>query len=203
MQYFSLTYALHPICTEETPTGKESAHQVQLQQKNNPRYAILYNMTMRRTDRQQSEDFGRKVLQSASYGVLSLVDKSGEPYAIPLSFALADQTIYLHSATEGEKLRILAANPQAVFTCVGKTRVLPDKFSTEYESAIVSGLAHVVTDHAQKRAGLLALAQKYSPQYHKEAESYIERMIDKTTVIALTIQKITAKARLPKKESHL
>jgi hypothetical protein len=61
----------------------------------------------------------------------------------------------------------------------------------------------VVTDHAQKRAGLLALAQKYSPQYHKEAESYIERMIDKTTVIALTIQKITAKARLPKKESHL
>ena len=160
-------------------------------------------MTMRRTDRQQSEEFARNILQFASYGVLSLTDHAAQPYAIPMSFALVGQTIYLHSATEGSKLRILAENPQAVFTCVGETRLLPEKFSTEYESVIVSGQARIVTENEQKRIGLMALAQKYSPQYETEAVSYIDRMLDKTTVIELTIQHMTGKAPLPKKEQHV
>lgn len=153
---------------------------------------------MRRSDRKQDEAFARKVLTDAEYGVLSLVDQQGKPYAVPLSFVLSDDIIYIHGATEGAKLRILEQNTNAVFTCVGRTNILPEQFSTEYESAIAYGLASIVTDIQEKRRALLLLAMKYSPEFDIQAKAYVDRALDHTAVIAISIESLTAKAKLPK-----
>jgi hypothetical protein len=155
---------------------------------------------MRRRDRQQSEEFARNLIEVAPYGVLSMATLDGRPYAIPISHALAGNIIYVHSATEGTKLQRIATNPQVVFSCVGKIHTLPSEFSTEYESAIVHGIATLVSDENEKREALRAIAHKYSPNYKEEAEQYIERSGNHTTVIAIRIESITAKAKLPKKE---
>jgi nitroimidazol reductase NimA-like FMN-containing flavoprotein (pyridoxamine 5'-phosphate oxidase superfamily) len=153
---------------------------------------------MRRSDRKQDEAFARKVLTDAEYGVLSLVDQQGKPYAVPLSFVLSDDIIYIHGATEGAKLRILEQNTNVVFTCVGRTNILPEQFSTEYESAIAYGLASIVTDVQEKRRALLLLAKKYSPEFDIQAKAYVDRALDHTAVIAISIESLTAKAKLPK-----
>lgn len=156
---------------------------------------------MRRTDRQQTEEFGRRILTEAQYGVLSLVDGmhgKPRPYAIPISHALVDNTIYIHGASEGAKLRLIAENDCVVFTCVGKTHLLPAQFSTEYESVVVTGRATIVDDLEEKRTGLMALARKYSPEYEDEAIAYIERAHKQTSLIAISIETISAKAKLPK-----
>ena len=164
---------------------------------------FLHNRNMmRRKDRQQSESFARDLLTRALYGVLSLASDDGLPYAIPISFACVGDTIYIHGATEGTKLNLIVQNPKVVFVCVGLTHVLPQQFSTEYESVVVTGSARILQSRDEKRTGLLALAGKYSPDYLLEADSYMERAIDATAVIAITIEEITAKAKLPKEKSH-
>ncbi len=164
---------------------------------------FLHNWKMmRRIDRQQSESFARDLLTRASYGVLSLANDDGLPYAIPLSFACEGDIIYIHGATEGTKLNIIVQNPKVVFVCVGQTHVLPQQFSTEYESVVVTGSARILQSQNEKRTGLLALARKYSPDYPLEAESYIDRAIVATAVIAITIEEMTAKAKLPKEKKH-
>lgn len=153
---------------------------------------------MRRIDRQQDETFARKVLANAEYGVLSLVDGQGKPYAVPLSYVLSDDTIYIHGATEGTKLRILEQEHNAAFTCVGHTNILPGQFSTEYESVVVFGQANIVTDVEEKQRALLLLAKKYSPEFDIQAKAYVDRALEQTAVVAISIESLTAKAKLPK-----
>lgn len=151
---------------------------------------------MRRNDRKQDDDFAHKVLKAAEYCILSMVDRDGNPYAIPMSFVFDGNDIYLHGANEGKKLRVLQGNPQVCLTCVGRTKVLPDQFSTEYESVIVKGTAKIIDEPHLKREGLLKLAEKYSAEYSVEAVAYIERVLKETTVIRISIDSMTAKAKL-------
>lgn len=164
---------------------------------------LVYHMDMmRRKDRQQDTEFARSVIRTAEYGVLSLVDQDTSPYAIPVSPALVGDTVYIHGATEGKKLAVMANNNKVCLVCVGKTRLLPGEFSTEYESTIAYGTAEIVEDDDEKTKALLAIANKYSSQYTDEAVAYIGRALHHTVVVRITIEEMTAKAKLPKKRPN-
>jgi len=161
-------------------------------------HSVYHMDMMRRKDRQQDSAFAKQVLETAPYGILSMIDGDGSPYAIPISFALAGERIYIHGATEGKKLRLIGADGRICFTVVGKTRLLPAQFSTEYESVVVFGTARIVTDEQERHDGLMALARKYSPEFTQEAEAYIARARNETSVIRIDITQMSAKAKLPK-----
>lgn len=149
---------------------------------------------MRRNDRAITIDETRSLLESAEYGVLSMAGPDGVPHGIPLNFALAGDSIYFHCAPEGRKIDILSANTSVSFCVVGRTRVLPTKFSTEYESVIATGSAEELSA-GEKRRGLVLLVGKYSPNYIKEGLEYIDKRIDKTRVFRIRLESITGKAR--------
>lgn len=152
----------------------------------------MYTKPMRRKDRQLSEEQTYALLESGEYGVLSTADAQNDPYGVPLSYALLDGKIVFHCAAGvGHKLENIAQNPRVCFTVVGKTKVLPEKFSTAYESVIVFGTAAPAEDPA---AALRALVKKYSPAYQDEGEATIAAAVQKTGVYAITIEKITGKA---------
>lgn len=50
---------------------------------------------MRRKDREMDREFGLKVIDKATYGVLAMVDE-GKPYCIPLSIVRDGNTLYFH-----------------------------------------------------------------------------------------------------------
>lgn len=148
---------------------------------------------MRRKDR---EIFGQEIeeiLRKGAYGVLSMTDEKGAPYAVPISYAFQDGLIHLHcAANAGEKLRCLAACDRVCFVVVGDTEVQPEEYSTRYESVVVKG--QMIASQTPQRS-LLALVEKYSPQYIDQAPDYLERYRHQTGVYTILPEEITGKAK--------
>ena len=150
---------------------------------------------MRRIDRKLDDAQTMELLQRGEYGVLALVDPDGAPYGVPMTYAVAGGDVYVHAAVEGKKLQCVANNPRVCFTVVGATEVLPDKFSTRYESVMVFGKASIVEPSEEKDAALLAIVQKYSADFKEKGISYINSDKHKTVVIRITPNEITGKKR--------
>ena len=148
----------------------------------------------RRSDRVVDVSDAVALLSIATYGVLSTVGSDGLPYAIPLSYIFRDRVIYLHCATEGRKLENIKSNPAVSFCVVGHTKTLPNEFATEYESAIASGTASLVSGD-EKRDALIAILEKYSPDFMESGLKYLAGKIDAVTVVRIDIDNISGKAR--------
>lgn len=149
---------------------------------------------MRRRDRELSADDTCKVLVRGEYGVLSTVGPEGQPYGVPLSYIYKNKAVYFHCATEGHKLENLARNSSVSFCVVGQTNILPDQFTTNYESAVVFGSASEVQG-AEKHEALLALLEKYSPEFMESGKNYIEKMAKQTKVVKISIARFSGKSR--------
>ena len=149
---------------------------------------------MRRQDRALGQEQTRRVLEKGEYGVLSSVSSDGRPYGTPLSYWLMDRDIYFHCALAGHMLDNIAANDRVCFCVVGKTQVLPDKFSTLYESVVAFGRASEVLG-AQKRSALEGLVAKYSPGYPAEGGQYIDKLMERARVFKIAVEAISGKAR--------
>ena len=150
---------------------------------------------MRRKDRQATQEEAVQILVKGQYGILATLGEDNMPYAVPLSYAYANNCIYFHCAIEGHKLDNIKRNPKISFCVVGDTKVLPDKFSTVFESVVVFGKAELINDKVEKAKGLSILVDKYSPEFTMEGEEYINRAIDATCVVKINIEHITGKQR--------
>jgi len=149
---------------------------------------------IRRSDREITIQEARGLLENAEYGIMSTVTKDGQPYGMPLSYVYKNDCIYFHCAISGHKLENIEHNPKVSFCIVGKTKVLPDKFATEYESAVVFGVASEVNG-AERYDALLWLLEKYSPDFIAEGKQYIEQKDKITKVFKIEIDRISGKAR--------
>jgi uncharacterized protein len=150
---------------------------------------------MRRKDRQLDIKRAIEILEQGEYGVLSMCDVEGYGYGIPMSYTCKDNSIYFHCALEGSKIENINHNNKVSFCVVGNTKVLPEAFATIYESVIAFGTA-IEAEGQEKHDALVELIQKYSPQYLEGGLEYIKRAQDKTKVIRIDIENLTAKGRL-------
>lgn len=148
---------------------------------------------MRRGSRQISEIEVLEILSKGEYGTLATICEDGYPYSTPLSYSYHNDAIYFHCATKGQKLINLNSNSKVSFSIVGDTEILPDKFSTKYESVIIFGEAKIV-DGEEKEVALLKLIEKYSEGFLEDGKMYIEKAKDATTVIKIDINHMTGKA---------
>lgn len=149
---------------------------------------------LRRKDRGTTETEARELLARGEYGVLATVSADGVPYGVPLSYCVIDNGIYFHCAPEGHKLENIAADSRVSFCVVGTTELLPEKFSTRYESVIVTGRAAEVMG-AEKQRGLEGLVAKYSAGFFDAGLRYIAADSPKTRVFRIEIDAISGKAR--------
>lgn len=149
---------------------------------------------IRRSDREISIQESKNILDNSEYGVLSTVSKDGQPYGVPLSYVYKNKCIYFHCAISGHKLENIEYNSKVSFCAVGRTKVLPDKFGTEYESAVVFGIASEV-DGTERHDALLWLLEKYCPDFIEEGKQYIEQKDKITKTFKIEIDQISGKAR--------
>ena len=141
------------------------------------------NDLIRRKDRLLSEDEAMSLLENGEYGVLSISSTEEGVYGIPINYVWdKQQSIYFHCAPEGHKLCILQNCNQASFCVVGRTRVVSNQFSTEYEET-------------EKRKALELLLDKYSPEDKKVGLKYIEKSFHRTHVLKLVIKVISGKCK--------
>ena len=161
-------------------------------------------------------DFGLGIIDNSHYAVLAVVDEHNKAYAVPISPARVGDVLYIHSAKEGRKVDLIKHDSPVVLTFVGEVQVpAPIKeedfleakddnqlasitskhFTTEFESAIIVGKAVIVEDTEEKIEGLRAISQKYTPENMKYFDDAAKASIDRTMVIKIEINEITAKRK--------
>lgn len=134
------------------------------------------------------------ILQAGTSGVLALSGADGQPYAVPLSYVYHEGKVYFHCARAGHKLDLLDQNPKASFCVIGQDQVVPEQYTTYYRSVILFGTVRRLTAGEEKRAAILALARRYSPDEPAEkVDAEIARYWDALCMLELTPDHITGK----------
>ncbi len=172
---------------------------------------------MRRKDREMDRDFGLAVIDQAEYGILSMVDDDQMPYGLPLSLVRVDDTLYFHAAKVGRKVEILSKNNAVSIAFIGRVKVpqkynnaeldeivkqpnkvgtiLSNVFTTEFESAIVTGKAILVVEEDEKIKALQAICQKYTPTKMQYADIAIKAGVSSVAIYKIEIETLSAKCK--------
>ena len=153
------------------------------------------NDTVRRQDRLMDEGRALELLRTSEYGVLSMVSEGGG-YGIPVNYVWdGRQSIYIHCAPKGRKLRALAENARVSFCLVGRVNLLPSKFTTEYESALFFGEAHTRLDDEEKMAALHLLVDKLSADFRDTGDKYARKSFHRVEIIRVDFAEFSGKRK--------
>ena len=147
---------------------------------------------MRKAGRQKDAVWALDVFDKAPYVTVSMVRNDGSAYGVPLSLVRKDQaTFYFHCADEGEKVDCIKNNPtvslSAVSKCTPKYEDEKNNFTEYYNSAMAVGRAEIVLDKAEKTEALRLLCQRFLPKYMGHFDTAIERSLDRTMVVRITL----------------
>jgi len=119
---------------------------------------------LRRGERALDRNEVERILRSGRICRIALCHQSW-PYIVPMNYGWTGEKIYLHSAQEGTKLRLMGANPNVCFEVTGAVDIVGGTSSceatTRYESVIGWGRIHVVEDNAERIAGLRTLLAQH------------------------------------------
>lgn len=157
---------------------------------------------MRKASRQQRAEWAMQVFDRAPYVTVSMSRPDGTPYGLPLSLVRSDErTFYFHCASEGEKIDCLRYNPivslSAVSRCTPKFEEEKQNFTEHYDSAIAIGRAEFVDDDTEKIKALRLLCERFLPKYMDKFDAAIERSLDVTTVVRITLTELPVGKRKP------
>ncbi len=152
-------------------------------------------ITLRRKDREMPEAFALSVADKCEYAVLSVTDADGNPYCVPVSIVREGMTLYFHSAKEGFKAEAMRKHPKVCVACVGDTRLVPEQFTTEYESAVIRGIAYEVSDETEKRKALRLICERYAPSNMGGFEKAVSESLSRTAIWKIEITEITGKRK--------
>lgn len=155
------------------------------------------NSQIRRQDRLLDEERAMEIIKEGEYGVLSMQAEDGEgAYGIPVSYVWdRGNSIYIHCAPAGKKLRCIDACHKVSFCIVGNTKVIPDKFTTAYESVVLECTAHRSLHEAERMSALSLLLSKYCPNDKIRGIEQANRSFARTEIIRLDIGRISAKSK--------
>lgn len=157
---------------------------------------IYANEKVRRQDRLMTEERALELLRDGEYGVLSMVDENGDAYGIPVNYVWnGDETIYIHCAPEGKKLRSIEKNPIVSFCIIGNVNLLPDKFTTEYESVILKGKAYFNLSDEEKKDAISLLIDKLSSDFKELGNKYAAKSFHRLGMIRVDFSEYSGKCK--------
>ena len=151
---------------------------------------------MRRKDRERDRAFAYDVIDRCEYGVAAMAGEGGAPYCVPLSLVRLGDALYFHCALEGTKLDCLRRSPRVCVSFVASNQAAQDKFTTYFQSAIVTGTAQEVTGEAEKIAALRALCRKLTPDRMDGFDAAVSKSLKVTSVWRISMEEVTGKAKL-------
>lgn len=151
---------------------------------------------MRRKDRRMPETEAMELLKNCEYAVLATIDaRDGSPYCVPVSLVFSGGYLYFHCAMQGRKIDNIQNDARVCLTCVGSTELLPQEFSTKYESVVVCGKAEFLTDRDDKIEALRKLCEKYASPNMRGFDGELAKSLSRTAVCRIRIEEISGKAR--------
>lgn len=124
-----------------------------------------------------------------------------EIYIVPVNYGVCTEQnryiFYFHGAKAGRKYELAKASPKVGFEIDGRFAVCAGEtacdFSAKYMSVIGTGMLTLVTDRAEKIAGLQCLMRHVTGS---EQWTYSDARIDGTAVYRLEAETLSCKAKL-------
>ena len=154
---------------------------------------------MRRRDRALPEDEAQKSCRSANTPPFVPSAPTAALLCARLPSCYKGRSTSI-APSRGKKLDNIARDPRVSLYCVGKTRLLPEEFSTLFESAVVTGRASMVEDEAQKVEVLRAICQKYAASNMHNFEREVARSLHRTGICKSRSSRSPARARRTPRE---
>lgn len=147
---------------------------------------------MRKISRQKSAEWALEVFDKAPYTVISMTRPDGTPYSVPVNMVRKDnETFYFHCAFEGEKIDCLKVKSivslLAVSKCTPHYEEDKNNFTEYYNSAMAVGKATAVSSREEKIEALRLICERFLPKYMEHFDEAIERSIDRTHIIRITL----------------
>ncbi|WP_312642592.1 pyridoxamine 5'-phosphate oxidase family protein [Hydrogenoanaerobacterium sp.] len=136
-----------------------------------------------------------EILKNGKYGVLSTSSEDGMPYGVPINYFYIEEenAIYFHCALKGRKTDNIQANNRVAFVVIGQEAVVEERFTTHYESVMVSGIATFVTDLAEKEKKLNQLCDALTPSAVARRAEVIQKYLPAVAIVKLEICELTGK----------
>ena len=154
------------------------------------------NTSVRRQDRLLDEARATELLKTAEWGVLSMCDTDRAPYGLPINYVWdGGNSLYLHCAPDGRKLRCLDHEDRVSFCIVGRVHLLPSRFTTEYESVVLAGKARRGLDESERRHALELLLDKLSPDDKAVGMKYAAGSFHRVEIVRLDIESWSGKRK--------
>lgn len=155
-----------------------------------------YDMTQL-AEREATFEDAQYILNHGEYATLSCVDEDGTPYGIPISYAMIDEKMYVHTGLgPGHKFENWERdNRVSIAVAIDLEPIYVETFfTTRYASVVASGTISRVEDSVTARKALVALCMKYMPEAKAEIGGAIEREWDITSVWEISFDEVRAKA---------
>ena len=148
---------------------------------------------MRRKEKEITEKSAMEaIIRKASVCRLAL-SQDNLPYIVPLCFGYEENTLYFHTACEGEKLDILEKNQNVCVEFDIDHEIVKAenacKWGMKYRSVIGFGTASVIGDRESKRHALDIIMRHYS----EGPFEFPEELVEKIVVIKVEIARMTGK----------
>ena len=136
------------------------------------------NEQIRRKDRLLEKEKAISLLKNGEYGVLSMQDEENGAYGVPINYVWNKKnSIYIHCAP------------------VGKTHIISNQFTTEYESIILKCRAYIGLNEEERINALHLLIEKYSPNDKVIGNQYAQKSFHRTEIIRLDIEEASGKCK--------
>lgn len=126
--------------------------------------------------------FALTVFSQCEYATIATISPDGTPYATPISPVIMDGSLYFHSATYGQRVDYLKERPKVSVSAVGETTLLPEDYTTAYQSAHLQGDCLLVADDQEKIAVLRLICQKYAPSHMAQFDAVIAKSLHVTAI---------------------
>ena len=155
---------------------------------------------MRRKEKLMHKDTLYKYLRLCKVVRLGIIDKDC-PYIVPMNYGYDNtggkDVLYMHCATTGKKLDLIGINPTVGFEMDINYGLAedtdPSVCSTKYASIIGTGLVEIIESYTEKITALSILMKELAD---REIQVFDKRIVDKTTILKLTIKNMTGKISL-------
>lgn len=123
----------------------------------------------------------------------------GQPYVIPTVYGREGDQVYIHGSAAGRMLRALA---KGIEICLTVTLVdglvlarSAFRHSINYRSVVILGTARLVSDPAEKLAGLRCVTNHFLQGRWEEVRPPNPTEMASTSVLAMPIAEVSAKVR--------
>ena len=116
------------------------------------------------------------------------------PHIVPVNFGYENNTIYIHSATSGNKIHMIGQNNYVCFEMELYDEIIRAKkacnWTTKYRSIIGWGKISIIHEKTRKINGLNEIMSKYGGD---DTNDFDEKVLEKTVVLEIEIDRYTGK----------